>query len=155
MADSPSLSARAIWIRLLLYPSHTLPTAASPVLVGIGLAVHNHVSAPIPVLAAFLASWLTHVGGVLIDNHELLRRHPEVFDHSELLQALEGGILTFAGLRVAIVACFGLAALTVSHMLSIGGGSAAHQHHRGGFELLLRRRLAISARRRLSWRDRG
>jgi 1,4-dihydroxy-2-naphthoate octaprenyltransferase len=121
MADSPPLSAREIWIRLLLYPSHTLPTAAAPVLVGIGLAVRDHVFAPIPVLVAFLASWLIHLGGVFTDNYELLRRHPEVPEHPELLQALNSGILTFAGLRGAIAACFGLAALTVPYLLGIGG----------------------------------
>ena len=121
MTDLPPLSAREIWIKLLLYPSHTLPTAAAPVLVGIGLAVHDHVFAPIPVLVAFLASWLIHVGGVFTDNYELLRRHPEVPEHPELLQALNSGILTFAGLRGAIAACFGLAALTVPYLFSIGG----------------------------------
>jgi len=61
---------REIWIRLLLYPSHTLPTAAAPVFVGIGLALHDDVFAAAPLLIAFLASWLIHIGGVFTDNHE-------------------------------------------------------------------------------------
>lgn len=124
MAAPPELSAREIWIRLLLYPSHTLPTAAAPVLVGIGLAVRDHIYAPIPMLLGFLASWLIHVGGVFNDNHELLRRHPDVAEHPELLQALQSGTLTFAGLRNAILICFALAALTVPYLLSMGGASA-------------------------------
>ncbi|HEY5293650.1 MAG TPA: UbiA family prenyltransferase [Burkholderiales bacterium] len=116
-----ALSAREIWIKLLLYPSHTLPTAAAPALVGIGLAVRDNVFAPMPVLVAFFASWLIHVGGVFTDNYELLRRHPEVAEHPELLQALQAGTLTFAGLRGAILACFALAALTVPYLVSIGG----------------------------------
>ena len=124
MAGPTGLSAREIWIRLLLYPSHTLPTAAAPVLVGIGLAVRDHIFAPLPMLIGFLASWLIHVGGVFNDNHELLRRHPDVPEHPELLQALKTGTLTFAGLRNAILVCFSLAALTAPYLLSIGGTSA-------------------------------
>ena len=121
MAAPQALSAREIWIKLLLYPSHTLPTAAAPVLVGIGLAVRDHIFAPMPVLIAFLGSWLIHVGGVFIDNHELLRRHPDVSEHPELLQALQSGTLTFTGLRSAILACFGLTALAAPYLVSIGG----------------------------------
>jgi 1,4-dihydroxy-2-naphthoate octaprenyltransferase len=124
MVAPPEPSAREIWIRLLLYPSHTLPTAAAPVLVGIGLAVRDHIFAPIPMLLGFLASWLIHVGGVFNDNYELLRRHPDVAEHPELLQALQTGTLTFAGLRNAILTCFVLAALTVPYLFSIGRTSA-------------------------------
>ncbi len=124
MAEPATLSAREIWIRLLLYPSHTLPTAAAPVLVGIGLAVRDHILAPMPVLLGFLASWLIHVGGVFNDNYELLRRHPDVSEHPELLQAVRIGTLTFAGLRNAILACFALAGLTAPYLLNIGGTSA-------------------------------
>lgn len=124
MTGPTELSAREIWIRLLLYPSHTLPTAAAPVLVGIGLAFRDHIFAPLPMLIGFLASWLIHVGGVFNDNHELLRRHPDVPEHPELLQALQTGTLTFAGLRNAILVCFSLAALTGPYLLNIGGMSA-------------------------------
>ena len=72
MTGLTPLTAREIWIRLLLYPSHTLPTAAAPVLVGIGLAVRDQIFAPWPMLIGFLASWLVHVGGVFNDNYELL-----------------------------------------------------------------------------------
>src|ERR1035437_7023404 len=124
MTSPPALSTREIWIKLLLYPSHTLPTAAAPVLVAIRLAVRDQVFAPMPVLIAFLASWLIHVGGVFNDNYELLRRHPNVSEHPELLEALQTGTLTFAGLRNAILVGFLLAALMGPYLLSIGGTSA-------------------------------
>lgn len=124
MTGPSELSTREIWIRLLLYPSHTLPTAAAPVLVGAGLAFRDHIFAPLPMLIGFLASWLIHVGGVFNDNYELLRRHPHVSEHPELLQALQTGTLTFAGLRNAILVCFALAGMTAPYLLSIGGSSA-------------------------------
>jgi 1,4-dihydroxy-2-naphthoate octaprenyltransferase len=135
------MSAREIWVRLLLYPSHTFPTAAAPVLVGVGLTVRDQVFAPLPMVIGFLVSWLVHVGGVFNDNHELLRRHPDLPEHPELLQALHDGTLTLAGLRNATLACFGLAALTAPYLLGIGGtlalliglvGAASSYFYAGG-----------------------
>src|SRR3989304_1216413 len=56
-------SRRAVWVGVLLYPRHPLPTAAAPVLVAAGLARHAGVFALLPVLAAFLAGWLLQLGG--------------------------------------------------------------------------------------------
>lgn len=119
--NGAGVSQRMIWVDLLLYPGHTLPTAAAPVLISLGLALHDGVFAPLPLLLAFLGSWLIHVAGVLTDNHELLRRHPDVPEHPELLGALQAGTLRFLWLRVAIVACFLLGTLPGLYLLEIGG----------------------------------
>jgi 1,4-dihydroxy-2-naphthoate polyprenyltransferase len=96
-ATSPA--RHEVWGRLLLYPGHTLPTAAAPVAVGVGLAIHDQVFAFLPALLAFIASWLIHVGGVFADNHELLQKHPGLPEHPELLQALVTGTLTLNELK--------------------------------------------------------
>ena len=116
-----TVSRRKIWVDLLLYPGHTLPTAAAPALVGVGLAVHNHVFALLPALLGFLASWLIHVGGVFTDNYTLLTKTPQVREHPELTEALENGTLTRFGLRCAILACFVLALLTGPYLLKVAG----------------------------------
>lgn len=105
----------------MLYPGHTLPTAAAPVAVGVGLAIHDQVFAFLPALLAFIASWLIHVGGVFADNHELLRKHPGLPEHPELLQALVNGTLTLNELKWAIAACFALPVLIAPYMFRIGG----------------------------------
>jgi 1,4-dihydroxy-2-naphthoate octaprenyltransferase len=114
-------SPRDLWVRLLLYPGHTLPTAFAPVAVGVGLAIHDEVFALMPVLLAFLGSWLIHVAGVLTDNHELLRLHPGVEEHPELLQALRSGALRLGFLRLAILLAFGSGA-TLGALLVFRGG---------------------------------
>jgi 1,4-dihydroxy-2-naphthoate polyprenyltransferase len=119
-----SLSRRQLWVGFLLYPGHTLPTAAAPVLVAAGLAIHDGVLAPLPLLVAFLGSWLIHLGGVFADQHELVRRHPQLPEHPELLQALAEGTLELAALRKSILLCFGLAALTAPYLFYLGGGPA-------------------------------
>jgi len=120
-AASPSPSARTVWIDLLLYPTHSLPTAAAPVLVALGLAFHDRVLAPLPALVGFLGSWLIHVAGVFADNHELLRRHPGLEEHPELDRAVADGTLRLSTLRAAIALCLLLALLTAPFLYRIGG----------------------------------
>ncbi len=118
----PAASTRPdIWVDLLLYPGHTLPTAAAPVVIAVGLAVHNHVFAAVPLFVGFVASWLIHVGGVFADNYVLISEHPELPEHPELLAALKDGSLTLRGLMLATVACFVAAAATGPYLLHVAG----------------------------------
>ena len=104
-------SRREIWTRKLLYPGHTFPTAAAPVLVAIGLAYHNGVLAPVPALLAFLAGWLIQFAGVVTDNYENLVRQPDDREHPELVDAVRSGLITLGGLRATMLGCYALAAL--------------------------------------------
>jgi len=121
MGETLAPSRRDLWVQLLVYPGHTLPTAAAPVLVAAGLAWRDHVFALTPLLLAFLGSWLIHVAGVFTDNLELLRRHPDVHEHPELTQAMRDGSLTLAGLRAAVAICLGLALVIGLYLTRIGG----------------------------------
>lgn len=118
------MTRRELWIRLLLYPGHTLPTAAAPVLVAVGLAIHDGVFAPLPAALAFVASWLIHVAGVFTDNHELVRRHPALPEHPELLDAVAGRTLALSALAAATRLCLVLAALCGAWLVWIGGPAA-------------------------------
>lgn len=106
---------------LLLYPTHSLPTAVAPVLVGVGLAVHDGVFSPLPALVGFLGSWVIHVAGVFTDNHELLREHPELPEHPELNAAIAAGTLRLGTLRAAIAGCLVLSVATAPYLFRIGG----------------------------------
>ena len=118
---APSPSLRSIWIDLLLYPTHSLPTAVAPVLVGAGLGIRDGIFAPLPVLVGFLGSWLIHVAGVFADNHELLREHPGIREHPELDRAIADGTLRLSTLRAAIGVCLLLAAAAAPWLHAIGG----------------------------------
>jgi 1,4-dihydroxy-2-naphthoate octaprenyltransferase len=117
----PLLGRRSLWLDLLVYPTHSLPTAASPVLIGLGLAVRHGVLRPWPALLGLLGSWAIHVAGVLMDNHELLRRHPGLGEHPELEAALAEGRLTLRHLRLAAAGSVALALLCAPPLLAIGG----------------------------------
>lgn len=121
MRDVSEPSRRDLWIHWLVYPGHSLPTAAAPVLVAVGLAIHDRVFALLPAILAFLASWLIHIAGLFTDNYELLVRHRGVNEHPELVDALNKGELSLAGLRWAIAVCLALAALTGPYLLHVAG----------------------------------
>src|SRR6186997_738989 len=110
-----------IWVDLLLYPTHTLPIAAAPVMVGAALAARDHVFAPMAVLLAFLGSWLIHLAGLFTDTHELLRRHPQAVEHPDLTNALQDGTLTLGQIKVAIAACLLLTGPVALFFLVVGG----------------------------------
>jgi 1,4-dihydroxy-2-naphthoate octaprenyltransferase len=119
--DARPPSRREMWIHMLLYPGHTLPTAVAPILVAAGLAIHDHVFAPGPAALALLAGWLVQLGGVLTDNYENLVRHPSDREHPQLVLALRHGALTLFGLKAAIVACFGAALAIGVYLVHLGG----------------------------------
>jgi len=149
--EAPAASVRSIWIDLLLYPTHSLPTALAPVLVGAGLAIRDGVFAPAPVLVGFLGSWVIHVAGVFTDNHELLRKHPRIAEHPELDRAVADGTLKLSTLRAAIALCIAIALLTAPYLYRIGGapvlvlgaiGIATSLSYNGGPWAYVRRGLA-------------
>jgi 1,4-dihydroxy-2-naphthoate octaprenyltransferase len=121
MQPSQAWTRGEVWRRKLLYPGHTLPTAAAPVLVACGLAVHGRVFAAGPALLALLAGWLIQLGGVLTDNYENLAAQPEDREHPELVEALRAGILTMRQLKAAILACYGIALLAGGALLILAG----------------------------------
>jgi len=116
-----ALSLKHVWINLLLHPAHTLPTAAAPIFVAAGLAVHDGTFEAVPTLVAFFGSWLIHVAGVFTDNHELLRRYPAIVEHPDLTEALADGTVTLDQIKLAIAACLVLALPAAIFFLGTGG----------------------------------
>lgn len=106
MDRSLEWTRRELWLRKLVYPGHTLPTAAAPLVVATGLAAHYGVLRLAPALFALAAGWLIQLGGVLTDNYENLLREPDDREHPELVRALKSGTLTLGNLRLAILACY-------------------------------------------------
>jgi 1,4-dihydroxy-2-naphthoate polyprenyltransferase len=117
-----TVTRRDVWVRMLLYPRHTLPTAAAPVLVAVGLARRDSLAAWLPAGAAFVAGWLVQLGGVIADNYFNLTRHPEDREHALFVQALKAGVVTLAELRRAIWGCYVGAVVVGVYLVAVGGG---------------------------------
>jgi 1,4-dihydroxy-2-naphthoate octaprenyltransferase len=116
-----AVTRRTVWVGMLLYPRHTLPTALAPVAVAVGLAAHDGVLAPWPALAAFVSGWLIQLGGVIADNYHNVTRHPDDAEHALFVEALRRGVVTMAELRRAICACYVGAALAGTYLVYVGG----------------------------------
>jgi len=58
---------------------------------------------------------------VFNDNYRLLVDHPEISEHPELTDAVGSGELRLGGLRWAVLACFGLAALCAPYLIHVAG----------------------------------
>jgi 1,4-dihydroxy-2-naphthoate polyprenyltransferase len=110
-----------IWLNFLVYPTYTLPIAVAPVAVGAALAIHDGVFSPLPVIVAFLASWVIHVGGVMLDNYELLTQHPGNREHPDLVKAYRDGELSLPALRFAIGFCFVAPLLAGPYLWQVAG----------------------------------
>lgn len=116
-----AVTRKQVWVEMLLYPAHTLPTAAAPVAVAIGLAVHDHVLALGPALAALLAGWLVQLGGVFTDNYYNLSRHPDDEEHAQFVEAVSTGVISLAEIRRAIYATFAVALLAGLYLVGVAG----------------------------------
>ncbi len=115
------VTRRDVWVGMLLYPRHTLPTAAAPVLVAVGLAVHRHVLSVPAAVAAFLTGWFVQLGGVFTDNYKNLALHPDDEEHADFVEAVRGGVVSLSEIRLAIYATYALALLVGLFLLWIGG----------------------------------
>jgi 1,4-dihydroxy-2-naphthoate octaprenyltransferase len=121
MGQASVWSRRDVWTRKLLYPGHTFPTAAAPIIVAIGLALHDRLFAALPVLLAFLAGWLIQFAGVVTDNYTNLIRQPDDREHPELAQAIKNGVLSLADLRTTILLSYGIAVLLGLVLFALAG----------------------------------
>lgn len=106
MSEAMAWTRREVWTRKLLYPGHTLPTALAPILVAIGLALHDRMLSPAPVLLAFIADWRIQFTGVVTDNYTNLVRQPDGREHPELVEAVRTGLLSLPDLRMTILASY-------------------------------------------------
>lgn len=109
------------WVRLLLHPAHSLPTAAAPVIIGSALAIHDHVFSFLPALLGLIASWLIHVGGLYTENYWLLTRYWKLREHPELADAVANGSLPLSSLRRVAVGCFLCAIVTGAYLVTYAG----------------------------------
>lgn len=121
MSNVTAVTRRDVWVSMLLYPAHTLPTAAAPVLVACGLAAHDGVFAAGPAIMAFVAGWFIQLGGVVTDNYVNLTRHADDREHAAFVYALKAGLISMHELRLTIVGCYLAAGLAALRLIYLGG----------------------------------
>ncbi|MFB6353367.1 MAG: 1,4-dihydroxy-2-naphthoate polyprenyltransferase [Halobacteriales archaeon] len=119
MSEPADVSRREAW--LMAARPHTLPAAASPVVVGTGLAVHDGVFAPLPALAALVGAALIQVGTNLANDYFDAVKGADTADREGFTRVTAGGLIDPSTVRLATAATFGLAGLVGLYLVAVGG----------------------------------
>jgi 1,4-dihydroxy-2-naphthoate polyprenyltransferase len=99
----------------------TLPAAATPVVMGIALAVNDSVLVTIPALAALLSAILLQIGANLANDYFDFVKGADTQDRLGPTRAAASGLISLPALRLGMVGIFGLAAAIGLYLIHIGG----------------------------------
>jgi len=99
----------------------TLPAGAAPVIVGVGLAVHAGVFAPLPALAALVGALLIQIGTNFANDYYDAARGADTDDREGFTRVTAGGLIEPRRVKQAMVATYGLAVLVGLSLVAVGG----------------------------------
>lgn len=118
MSDTQGMTRAQAW--LTAARPHTLPAAASPVIVGTGLAVHDGIFAPLPAIAALLGAGLIQIGTNLAnDYYDALKGTDEGAEG--FTRVTQSGLIAPKQVKRATYATFLLAMLVGLYLVYLGG----------------------------------
>ncbi|MFB6299226.1 MAG: 1,4-dihydroxy-2-naphthoate polyprenyltransferase [Halobacteriales archaeon] len=100
---------------------HTLPAAASPVIVGTGLAWHEGVFAPVPAAVALLGAMLIQIGTNFANDYYDAVKGADTDEREGFTRVTQSGLLPARAVKRAMYATFGLAILSGVYLVIVGG----------------------------------
>ncbi|MFC7045822.1 1,4-dihydroxy-2-naphthoate polyprenyltransferase [Halobacteriaceae archaeon GCM10025711] len=100
---------------------HTLPAAAAPVVVGVGLAIHDEVFAALPALAALVGAMLIQVGTNFANDYYDAVKGADTDDRTGFTRVTQSGLIEAGTVKTAMYATFGLAIALGTYLVSVGG----------------------------------
>ena len=113
------VSRRRAW--LMAARPQTLPAAAAPVAVGVGLALHEGVFAPLPALAALVGAALIQVGTNLANDYYDGVQGADTEDREGFTRVTASGLIAPETVRRAMWLVFGAAVAVGSYLVWVGG----------------------------------
>jgi 1,4-dihydroxy-2-naphthoate octaprenyltransferase len=99
----------------------TLPAAASPVIVGIGLALGMGVFAPLPALAALVGALLIQIGTNFANDYYDAKSGVDTDEREGFTRVTQSGLITPGEVRRAMVGTFALSILVGIYLVFVGG----------------------------------
>ena len=100
---------------------HTLPAAASPVIVGIGMAFAADVFAPLPALAALLGAELIQIGTNFANDYFDAIKGADTDEREGFTRVTQSGLIPPQQVKLATMATYGLAFLIGVYLVAVGG----------------------------------
>ncbi|MFB6079747.1 MAG: 1,4-dihydroxy-2-naphthoate polyprenyltransferase [Haloferacaceae archaeon] len=113
------VTRRRAW--LMAARPQTLPAAASPVLIGTGLAVGRGVFAPLPALFALLGAALIQVGTNFANDYYDAVKGADTADREGFTRVTAGGLIAPAQVKRAMWLTFAAAVLVGTYLVWVGG----------------------------------
>ena len=119
VANAADVSRTKAW--LMAARPQTMPAAAAPVIVGTGLAVRDGVFAPLPALVAFVGAALIQIGTNFANDYYDAVKGADTEDREGFTRVTQSGIISPAEVKRAMAVTFGLAVLTGTYLVYVGG----------------------------------
>jgi 1,4-dihydroxy-2-naphthoate octaprenyltransferase len=113
------VSRRRAW--LMAARPQTLPAAAAPVVVGVGLAVRDGLFAPLPALAALIGAALIQIGTNFANDYYDAIKGADTDDREGFTRVTQSGLIDAGEVRRAMALTFALAILVGTYLVYVGG----------------------------------
>ena len=116
---STEVSRRRAWV--IAARPQTLPAAAAPVIVGVGLAVRDGVFTPLPALAAFVGAALIQIGTNFANDYYDAIQGADTDDREGFTRVVASGLIEPAEVKRAMWLTFAAAILVGTYLVYVGG----------------------------------
>ena len=113
------ISKREAWV--IAARPQTLPAAASPVIVGTGLAVHDGVFAALPAVAALVGAALIQIGTNFANDYYDAVQGADTEDREGFTRVTAGGLIAPETVKRAMYLTFAAAILLGTYLVYVGG----------------------------------
>ncbi|QKY19414.1 1,4-dihydroxy-2-naphthoate polyprenyltransferase [Halolamina sp. CBA1230] len=119
MSTETEISRRRAWV--MAARPQTMPAAISPVLVGVGVAVHEGLFAPLPAAAALLGAILIQIGTNFANDYYDAIQGADTEDREGFTRVTAGGLIEPDAVKRAMWLTFAAAILVGSYLVWVGG----------------------------------
>jgi len=116
---STEVSRRRAWV--IAARPQTLPAAAAPVIVGVGLALRTGAFAPLPALAAFVGAALIQIGTNFANDYYDAIQGADTDDREGFTRVVASGLIEPAEVKRAMWLTFAAAILVGTYLVYVGG----------------------------------
>ena len=114
-----NLSRRQAWVAAAR--PQTLPAAAAPILVGVGLAVNDGVFAPLPAVAAFIGAALIQIGTNFANDYYDAIQGADTDDREGFTRVTQSGLIEPGRVKAAMYLTFAAAVVVGGYLVYVGG----------------------------------
>ncbi len=113
------VSRKQAW--LMAARPHTLPAAAAPVIVGIGIALHEGQFAPLPALAAFIGAALIQIGTNFANDYYDAVKGVDTDERTGFTRVTQSGLIPPDEVKRAMYGTFLFAIVVGIYLVYVGG----------------------------------